>query len=211
MERMGESKVDFKKTIGAYAPGRNHVIRIVDVAPMQYLMVDGQGDPNTSTEFADAIVLLYPVAYKLKFASKAELGRDYVVMPLEGLWWSDDMETFTSARDKSQWNWTLMIMVPDWVTPAMFSRVLAGLPPEHQRVRLETLSEGLSAQTLHVGSFDDEAEILKELHDVFVPESGHRMTGRHHEIYFSDLRKVTPDKFRTILRQPIEPIEPIGA
>src|SRR5215469_15633590 len=120
---MAMTKTDFRKTLDSYRAKRGE-FRVLDVPPMQYLMIDGHGDPN-SPEFADAIKALYPVAYKLKFASKQDLGRDYVVMPLEGLWWSSDMETFTAARDKSRWDWTIMSMVPDWVTGETFDASLA--------------------------------------------------------------------------------------
>lgn len=193
-------KVDFKRTLDSYRAVRDR-FRIVEVPPRQYLMVDGRGDPNTSDQFSRAIELLYPVAYKLKFAGSRDLGRDYVVMPLEGLWWSDDAEVFTTARDKTRWNWTLMIMVPDWTTPAMFEAALAGAGV--QGVRLETLAEGTSVQTLHLGSFDDEGPLLHRMHHEFIPNEGLTMTGKHHEIYFSDFRRVEPAKLRTILRQPV--------
>ncbi|MBB3037879.1 GyrI-like domain-containing protein [Hoyosella altamirensis] len=201
-------KTDFKKALDSYK-ARHHKFRIVDVPPLQYLMADGHGDPNTATEYADAIAALYPVAYKLKFASKQELGRDYVVMPLEALWWAADMDAFTVERDKSQWDWTVMIMVPDWITRDMFNTAVARVatssrPISLDKVRLETLREGKCVQTLHVGSYDDETEILSEMHHEFIPHSGLRMTGKHHEIYFSDFRKVAPSKLRTILRQPVE-------
>src|SRR5688500_12923320 len=114
------NKTDFKKTLDAYQARRGQ-IRIVDVPDMRYLMIDGHGDPNTSPAFAEAVGALYPVAYRLKFASKRDLGRDYVVPPLEGLWWADDMDAFTTARDKSRWDWTIMLMVPDWIDRAMFA------------------------------------------------------------------------------------------
>lgn len=200
-------RIDFKKQLDCYQAAR-HTFRIIEVPPLQYLMVDGHGDPNTSQEFADATATLYPVAYKLKFASKQDLGRDYVVMPLEALWWADDMETFTSLRDKNRWNWTLMIMVPAWITQDMFSAAVAkvaagGKPASLDRLRLHALDEGTSVQTLHLGSYDDEAGILDQMHHRFIPEHGLHMTGRHHEIYLSDFRKVAPDKLRTILRQPV--------
>ncbi|QZY30743.1 GyrI-like domain-containing protein [Nocardioides coralli] len=172
-------------------------------------MVDGHGDPNTSREYADALAALYPVAYGLKFASKRELGRDYVVPPLEALWWADDMTAFTSARDKSRWSWTAMIMTPDWVPADLVAQAVAKVaakdrPTRLDDVRLETLEEGLSVQTLHVGPYDAEADVLAEMHDRFIPDSGLRMTGRHHEVYLSDARRVAPEKLRTILRQPVE-------
>ncbi|NYF11316.1 hypothetical protein HDC94_002472 [Leifsonia sp. AK011] len=200
--------VDVKKTLDSYQARRGE-FRILEVPRMQYLMLDGHGDPNTSPAFAEAITALYPVAYKLKFASKNELGRDYVVPPLEGLWWSPDMSAFTSARDKSRWNWTLMIMVPEWIDAEMVetARTVAARKADSsaaiENVRFETLEEGLCVQTLHIGSFDDETATLARLHDEFIPNNGLAMTGTHHEIYFSDFRKVEPSKLRTILRQPV--------
>ena len=205
---MTQPKADLKKTLDSYR-AKHHEFRIVDVPPLQYLMLDGHGDPNTSPQFADALAVLYPLAYTLKFASKRELDRDYVVMPLEGLWWSPDMDTFTVARDKSRWNWTLLMLVPDWITPAMFdvavTKVAASdVPAVVAEVRLETLAEGRCVQTLHIGSYDDEAGILDRMHHEFIPGAGLTMRGTHHEIYLSDARKVDPSKLRTILRQPVE-------
>lgn len=200
-------KIDFKKEIAAYR-ARQGRFEVVDVPDLQYLMIDGHGDPNTDPAFAHATEVLYPLAYKLKFASKRELGRDYVVMPLEGLWWADEMDAFTAARDKSRWDWTLMIMVPGWIDRDLFAAVVeqvgAGDRPRRLHdARLETLSEGRCVQTLHIGSYDDETEVLARMHHEFVPDNGFRMVGRHHEIYLGDARKVAPEKLRTILRQPV--------
>jgi hypothetical protein len=200
-------KIDFKKTLDCYQARRGQ-FRIVDVPDLQYLMIDGHGDPNTAPAYADALAALYPVAYKIKFASKRELDRDYVVPPLEALWWATDMDAFTARRDKSQWDWTVMIMVPEWITGAMVEAaraMVAGPTPlsSLEALRLDTLREGRSVQTLHVGPYDAEADVLAELHHTFIPNAGLRMTGKHHEIYFSDARKVEPAKLRTILRQPV--------
>jgi hypothetical protein len=202
------AKIDFKKTLDAYQAQRGN-FRIVEMPDMQYLMIDGQGDPNTSRAFTEAIESLYPVAYKLKFASKLDLGRDYVVPPLEALWWADDMASFTATRDKARWQWTVMLMVPQWIDQPMFAaaveKVGAGSSPARvDDVRLEALAEGRCVQTLHVGSFDDEAGVLAQMHDVFIPGRGLRMVGKHHEIYLSDFRRVAPEKQRTILRQPVD-------
>ncbi|MGW0178764.1 GyrI-like domain-containing protein [Nocardia sp. NPDC003345] len=200
-------KTDFKKEIPAYRAPRGR-FEVVEVPDLRYLMIDGHGDPNTDPAFGHATEALYPLAYRLKFASKRELGRDYVVMPLEGLWWAEDMDAFTAARDKSRWDWTLMIMVPDWVGAEMFDTAVAGVaakgaPARLSDIRLETLSEGRCVQTLHIGSYDDETAVLHRMHREFIPGNGLRMTGRHHEIYLSDARKVAPGKLRTILRQPV--------
>lgn len=205
--RGSDMKLDLKKELDSYR-ARAGEFRVVDVPAQQYLMVDGHGDPNTSQEYADAIAALYPVAYKLKFASKVQLDRDYVVMPLEALWWAEDMASFTSVRDKSQWDWTGMIMTPDWITGEHFEAAVAevrrkGSPTALDKVRLQTLHEGTCVQTLHVGSYDDEAPVLAAMHDEFIPEAGFAMTGKHHEIYLSDPRRMEPAKLRTILRQPV--------
>lgn len=200
-------KIDFKRSLDSYR-ARHGQFRILEVPDLQYLMVDGHGDPNTSALFSEGIEALYPAAYKLKFASKRELGRDYVVPPLEGLWWARNMDAFTASRDKSKWDWTLMLMVPDWIGPDMFAAAVerAGRenrPARLDDVRLEALSEGRCVQTLHLGPFDDEAAVLARMHEEFIPQNGLRMVGRHHEIYLSDPRRAAPAKLRTILRQPV--------
>lgn len=200
-------KVDFKKQLDVYR-GKAGEFRLVKVPPMQYLMIDGAGDPNSDPSYAAALEALYPVAYKLKFASKQELGRDYVVPPLEGLWWADDLAAFTTSRDKSQWQWTMMLMVPEWIERELVIETVAlveskSSPARLADVRLEVLDEGMCAQTLHVGSFDDEGAVLERLHHEFVPAHGLTLAGKHHEIYFSDFRKVAPERLRTLLRQPV--------
>lgn len=204
---MTEGKVDVKKTLDGYRAPRGR-FEVIDVPEMQFLMIDGHGDPNTSPAYEDALAALYPVAYKLKFASKRELGRDYVVPPLEGLWWAEDMEAFTVSRDKSRWDWTMMLMVPDWLGARSVESAVAQAgatnPPARLReVRLEPLSEGRCVQTLHVGPFDDEGPVLARMHHEFIPGHGLRLDGTHHEIYLSDPRKAAPERLRTILRQPV--------
>ena len=200
-------KVDLKKEMASYR-ARRGVFEVIDVPPLQYLMIDGHGDPNTQA-FEDALTTLYSVAYPLKFMSKNELDRDYVVMPLEALWWADDMGSFSIERDKSRWDWTAMILTPDWITDDQFARArAAATAPAIDRLRLETLVEGTCVQVLHVGPFDAEGPVLSRLHQEFIPAHGLRMTGKHHEIYLSDPRRVAPEKLRTILRQPVESASP---
>lgn len=203
-------KIDFKRTLAGYRAPRGR-FEIVDIPDLQYLAVDGHGDPNTSPAYTGALQALYPVAYQLKFASKRELGRDYVVPPLEGLWWAQDMADFTTSRDKSNWSWTMMLMVPDWLDHTLFEAAVAKVaakdrPTRLGDVQLRTLCEGRCVQTLHVGSFDDEAPVLERMHREFIPASGLRLDGTHHEIYLSDFRKTAPEKMRTILRQPVRPV-----
>lgn len=201
------TKVDFKRTLDSYKAKAGE-FRLVELPTLQYLMVDGQGDPNTSPAYQQALQTLYPVAYKLKFASKRELGRDYVVPPFEGLWWADDMAAFTSRRNKHEWRWTMMLLVPEWLGADMVeaAREQAGAknpPARLDDVRLQELTESLCVQTLHVGSFDDEGPVLERMHSEFLPANGLQLTGKHHEVYLSDFRKVVAQKLRTILRQPV--------
>lgn len=204
-------KLDVKK-LDRYR-GKPGEFRILELPTASYLMIDGAGNPNTQA-FTDAVESLYPVAYTLKFASKRD-GTDYVVPPLEGLWWADDMSTFTSARDKSRWSWTLMLVVPEWIDADAVEAARAAVgakqapPARLGDIRFETLDEGTCVQTLHIGSFDDEAPVLARMHDEFIPGNGWRMTGRHHEIYLADPRRTAPEKLRTILRQPVERIDSV--
>jgi hypothetical protein len=198
------AKTDLKKEIPAYRARRGS-FEIVDVPPLRYLMVDGHGDPN-GHEYADAISTIFPVAYRLKFMSKKELDLDYVVMPLEALWWSEDMAAFTIDRDKARWDWTALNLVPDWITDDQFERVRSAVDaPAVDKLRIATLAEGRCVQTLHLGPFDEEGPVLQAMHHDFIPSRGLRMTGKHHEIYLSDIRRADPAKLRTILRQPVEP------
>jgi hypothetical protein len=199
-------KVDFKRELACYRAKRD-TPEIVAVPDLQFLMVDGHGDPNGAA-YQDALTALYPVAYTLKFMSRTMLERDYVVPPLEGLWSADNMRVFTDLRDKSQWNWTLMIMTPEWITHELFTaaveQVAAKKPAARLgELRMAPLSEGRCVQALHVGAYDDEAELLWRMHHDVIPENGLTMVGKHHEIYLSDARKVEPTRLRTILRQPV--------
>jgi hypothetical protein len=204
-------KVDFKKELKhLYGPSAK-AFEVVEVPPMNFLMIDGHGDPNTAQEYQDALEALYAVAYKLKFMSKKAQGFDYVVPPLEGLWWAEDMETFTAQRDKSAWDWTMMIMQPEAITPEMVEAAIQVVAaqrdlPALPRLRLEGYHEGLAVQIMHVGSYDDEGPTLHRMHHEFIPQNGYAMAGKHHEIYLSDARKTAPEKLRTVLRQPVRKV-----
>lgn len=190
-------KIDLKKLHKALysAPAGRFVL--IDVPPLRYLMVDGAGDPNRAPAYRAAVETLYGAAYTLKFISK-RAGRDYVVPPLEGLWWAEDMEDFVRRR-KDRWQWTLMLLVPDFVEPAMIAQAIG----ERPGLKVETLEEGRAVQTLHIGSYDDEGPLLAKLHGEFLPAQGLAETGHHHEIYLGDPRKTPPDRLKTLLRQPV--------
>ncbi|MCB0019051.1 MAG: GyrI-like domain-containing protein [Anaerolineales bacterium] len=204
------SKIDFKKELKQlYRPSARQ-FEVVEVPEMQFLMVDGHGNPNTVPAYREAVETLYAVAYKIKFSSKKLLNRDYVVPPLEGLWWAEDMDTFLT-RDKDAWDWTMMIMQPDWISTEMFAEGCAAAekanqPPALSRLRLASYREGLSVQIMHIGSYDDEGPVLAKLHNEFLPGNGYVETGKHHEIYLGDPRKTKPENLKTILRQPVKQI-----
>ena len=202
------TKTDFKKKLRHLYKPMAKEFTVVEVPRMQFLMVDGHGDPNTAQEYKDAIEALYAVAYRVKFASKRELDRDYVLPPLEGLWWAEDMDAFTTNRDKSAWDWTMMIMQPEWITGEMVAGAIAHVDSAKNlqalpNLRLEEYHEGLSVQILHIGSYDDEGPVLHRMHHQFIPQNNFRLAGKHHEIYLSDARRVAPEKLRTVLRQPV--------
>jgi len=182
---------------------------LVNVSEIAFIMIDGRGDPNTSTEYKDAIEALYGLSYTLKFDLRKELGLNYRVGALEGLWWADDMADF-AMEHKSNYRWTAMIAQPDAVTPDRFARArdeigrkktLAALGS----ARLERFGEGLCAQVLHVGPYSAEGPTIARLH-AYIREIGGQFDGRrqkHHEIYLGDPRRTAPEKWRTIIRQPI--------
>ncbi|WEG08882.1 GyrI-like domain-containing protein [Microbacterium horticulturae] len=201
---MTEAAVDLRREIASYSARRGR-FDVVEVPPLSFLMIDGRGDPNTAPAYREAIETLYPVAYRLKFFSTRELGRAYKMMPLEGLWWADDMTVFTQRRDKSRWSWTAMIAVPDWIDGGQVDAVRDAVSaPRIDALRFERFDEGLCVQTLHVGPYDAEGPVLEQMHDEVIPAQGLRMNGRHHEIYLGDPRRAAPEKLRTILRQPVE-------
>jgi len=205
------AKIDFKKTMKEiYQPNPKEVV-LVDVPVMQFLMIDGIGSPGDSQEYLDALAALYPVAFKAKFLSKAK-GKDYVVPPLEGLWWADNMEDFTNGnRDK--WKWTMMIMQPDWITQEVINNTIektSKKKPELKdvisKLRLEKYEEGKAAHIMHLGPFSEEGPTISKVHK-FIEERRGKFDGlknKHHEIYLSDPRKSKPENMKTVIRQPFE-------
>ncbi|WEO76816.1 GyrI-like domain-containing protein [Cryobacterium sp. SO2] len=204
---------DVKRELRALYGPTNRDWQTLVVPPQRFLAVDGHGDPNTAPAHTQAVEALYVVAYTVKFAKK-HAGRDLVVAPLEGLWYADDAAVF-SARDKDAWSWTMLIGQPDWVNDAEIQEAIAAAGakaattqkplPALERVRIERLDEGLCAQLLHVGSYDDEAPALARLHGEVLPAAGLHERGRHHEVYLGDPRRAAPEKLKTVLRQPVSP------
>lgn len=197
--------MDFKKTLKhLYNPTKGG-FHLVDVPQMNFLSLDGLGDPNTSVEYHEAVDALYSLSYGIKFALKSQ-GVDHIVPPLEGLWWMEDMNEFNLAN-KDRWEWTMMIMQPEWITSEWVERVREEVYKKKRislssKVRFETYHEGLSVQILYTGAYEKEAPTIAEMHK-FIKTNGYKTNGKHHEIYLGDPRKTSPEKLQTILRQPI--------
>jgi len=199
-------KIDLKKTLKTFYEPSAKAFSIVDVPAMNFIMIDGHGDPNTSQEYSEAIQALYTSAYTLKFMIKKELGVDYPVMASEGLWWADDMRAFTASR-KDDWMWTMMIMQPGIVTQQLFSQAIAeAMKKKGQsaltKLRLDNFHEGISAQIMYFGAYADEGPTISRLHQ-FIQDNGYERAGKHHEIYLGDPRRSAPEKLRTVIRQPM--------
>ncbi|MGD9489731.1 MAG: GyrI-like domain-containing protein [Calditrichaceae bacterium] len=200
-------KIDFKKKLKhLYRPSAKKV-EIIDVPEMHFLMVDGAGDPNTSKSFSDAIEALFPLAYTLKFMVKnSDMDIDYGVLPLEALWWADDMSVFVSGN-RDAWKWTVMIMQPEFITHKMVEIATSEVkskknPVSLPLVRFDSFHEGEAAQIMHFGPFSEEGPTIEMVH-LFIENVGRQRRGKHHEIYLSDIRRSVPEKWKTIVRQPM--------
>ena len=206
---MTQAKIDLKKADKElYYPSKKE-FELIEVPEMPFLMVDGRGSPDGES-FGLAVEALFAVSYTVKFMSKEDPGLDYVVMPLEGLWWAEDMAVFQPEKqDKSQWLWRAMVRQPDHISTGMFDgavertrakkKALGGL----DLLRFNTFHEGLSVQITHIGPFSEEGPTIHRLHREFIPAKGLEENGRHHEIYLSDIRRTAPEKLKTVLRQPV--------
>jgi hypothetical protein len=198
-------KIDFKKTLKhLYNPPANQ-FTLVDVPPMNFLMIDGHGDPNKAPEFQKNTEALYTLAYTIKFALKPA-SVEFVVPPSEGLWWMEDMREFSLAA-KERWDWTLMMMQPQVVTSEVFASVRQQALrkkalPALEKVRLEAYHEGLSVQIMYYGAYADEGPTIARMH-AYIQDNGYETNGKHHEIYLGDPRRIPPEKLKTVIRQPV--------
>jgi hypothetical protein len=201
------NKIDLTKDLKPLYSPRKGMFVVVDVPKLDFLMIDGEGDPNTASSYSEAVEALYSVAYTAKFLLKLGAAKvDFRVMPLEGLWWSDDMEAFTAAGRRDRWKWTMMMAVPKAVTASVLKeasgKAAAKKPlPGLSRIKLKSFTEGRAAQTMYLGAYRDEGPTIAAMHQ-FIVDSGHKLSGKHHEIYLSDPRRTAPAKLKTILRQP---------
>jgi hypothetical protein len=199
--------VDLKKLLRDAYSAKVGEPELVEIGPRPFLMIDGHGDPNLVLEYVDAVEALYPIAYAIRACIKKETGDAYTVMPLEGLWWTDDMKLFSMDR-KGDWNWTMMISLPDVVSVEIAEAVIAETTRAKQlaageKVRFEMFDEDRCAQVMHLGPYAAEAPTIELLHR-FIEEQGLSRRGRHHEIYVGDPRRSDPSKLRTIIRQPVQ-------
>jgi len=198
-------KLDWKKELKQlYAPSSKE-FSIINVPTMNFIKIDGHGDPNKTPQYPLAVEALYSVSYKIKFTLKSQ-GIDYAVFPLEGLWWVDDMTKF-SIEKKEDWNWTMMIAQPDWVDADIFQKACDEVSrkkdmPAALSLYLETYAEGLALQILYWGAYADEGPTIARMHE-FIYKNGMVANGKHHEIYLGDPRRTVPEKLKTILRQPV--------
>jgi hypothetical protein len=203
------TKIDVRRELKQFYNPPITQISIADVPAMNFIMIDGAGDPNKSREYQDAIESLYSISYAIKFMVKKEKSIDYSIMPLEGLWWTDDMNLF-SPNNKAIWKWTSMIMQPEYVSEDLYNRVMEqvvkkkGLP-SLSKSRFQSFLEGLSVQIMYIGLFAEEGATIEKLHN-YIRENGYVFDGairKHHEIYLSDFRKTAPEKLKTVIRQPM--------
>ncbi len=201
------SKIDFKKTLKhLYNPSKKD-ISVVTVPTMNFLMLDGQGNPNTAQSYALAVQSLYAVSYSLKFMIKKTGQADYVVLPLEALWWTKNMADF-SPDNKDAWQWTVMIMQPEFISKELVQEAIVSVRNKKgdlalDRLRFENFSEGNAAQIMYIGPYADEAPTIQRIHK-HINDLGKQLSGKHHEIYLSDPRRTAADKLKTIIRQPFK-------
>jgi hypothetical protein len=200
---------------------RRGAVALVDVPELLLASVDGQGDPG-GPAFAAAVKALYGVSYTAHFLLRSRTGDAPRVLPLEGLWWVDDhaaSDTFTRVAtgeasvddvDRSLWRWRAFIVQPDPLDQDLLAEAVetaaqkADDPPPP--VEVSRWCEGLSAELLHVGPYAAEAPSIIALHEG-IAALGYRPRGRHHEIYLGDPRRSAPEKLRTLLRHPVEPVD----
>ena len=204
---------DFKKEYKEfYMPAARP--SIVTVPPMNYIAVRGEGDPNAEDgAYKQAIGLLYGIAFTIKMSKKGdhriEGFFDYVVPPLEGFWWQDGVKGIDYTQ-KERFQWISVIRLPDFVTKKDFDWAVAEATrkkkTDFSRAEFLTCDEGLCVQCLHIGSYDDEPATVEQMHR-YMEELGYALDiteqRLHHEIYLSDVRKVAPEKLKTVIRHPI--------
>jgi len=202
-------KIDHKSLLKPlYSPSAKEPV-FADVPDMNFIMLDGKGNPNASQLYQDTVSALFQLSYAIKFFFKKSQGIDYSVMPLEGLWWVEDMSLF-SIEDKDSWLWTMMIMQPEPVVQEQFEQQRQEVIKKKgttilSNARFENYHEGFSVQMMHIGPYSAEGPNIARMHES-ARQNGYINFGKHHEIYLGDVRKTAPEKLKTVLRQPVKKI-----
>jgi hypothetical protein len=201
---MNTSKLDLRKKLRHLYSGKAGTIQMVQPGIHQFLCYDGEGDPNVSPEYQRAVEALFAVSYQIKFDARKSLAIDYAVMPLEGLWWSEDPDDFTGGK-KAKWKWTMMILQPPFITSGLVISAKSTIERKRhtdlQRLNFREHAENACAQTLHVGPYTEEAPVIAAIH-AWIRAGNHQLDGMHHEIYLTDNRRSSPERWKTIIRQP---------
>ena len=205
---------DFKKEYKEFYMPKNKP-EIVTVPKANYIAVRGKGDPNEiDGAYQKAISILYAIAYTLKMSYKTEHKIEgffeYVVPPLEGFWWQDNVDGIDYA-DKAAFNWISVIRLPEFITQKDFEWAVETASEKKKldcsSAEFLTVDEGLCVQIMHIGAFDDEPQTVA-LMDEYIAQNGYENditeSRLHHEIYLSDARKVAPEKWKTVIRHPIK-------
>ncbi len=199
-------KLDLLKHMKEFYSASRNKVDFLMIPSFNYLMIDGEGDPNTSQAYKDSVQALFSISYGLKFAVKKEkLSIDFKVMPLEGLWWVEDMTLF-SVKSKADWKWTMMILQPDLITDEMVSKMRKQVIKKKglvlaESIRFQNFDEGDCVQILHLGPYSTEGDDIEKLHTA-INERGYQRKGKHHEIYLNTPLKTAPENLKTIIRQP---------
>ncbi len=205
---------DYKKEYKEFYLPKNKP-QIIEIPKMNYISIKGKGNPNDENgEYQKALQILYPIAYTLKMSYKGEYKIkgffEYVVPPLEGFWWQDNIKG-VDLTNKDTFNWISVIRLPNFINQKDFDWAIEMVTNKKKidcsKAEFLTIDEGLCVQIMHIGPFDSEIESVNKMHN-FIDEKGYKLDINekrlHHEIYLSDVRKVDPSKWKTVIRHPIK-------
>ena len=200
---MIKTKLDLKKQQKDIFNVKENEYKKVTCPKSYYIALDGKGDPNNNEEYQAIVGALYKMAYTIKMDCKKK-DLDFVVMPLTGLWWSENIKDFTEEL-KENWMWTMMIQVPDFITNEIVEKMKEKLKEEPNyidKIKFIEIKETEVFETLYIGAYKDEGNTIKRLHET-IRETGYRISGKHEEIYLSDPRRVEESKLKTIIKQSV--------
>ena len=200
---MIKTKLDLKKQQKDIFNVKENEYKKVTCPKSYYIALDGKGDPNNNEEYQAIVGALYKMAYTIKMDCKKK-NLDFVVMPLTGLWWSENIKDFTEEL-KENWMWTMMIQVPDFITKEIVEKMkekIKGEPNYIDKIKFIEIKETEAFETLYIGAYKDEGDTIKRLHET-IREAGYRISGKHEEIYLSDPRRVEESKLKTIIKQSV--------